>query len=391
MKTFEISSKKNKNGRRKFKAILYKIFPDSCIDEANEVGTDYNENGITWIREYCEKALPSIEGMSLRCEFLDSDRTELCGHGDTDIDDGLPVFENAVVIGTFKKGYIDEVEDENGETYMACIGEGEIDAMCYNNFTKKLDEDIANGYAPNGSIEIYKTDDNDGIVYKYGYKEKGRIPMIFEHSGYALLGVKPADENAKILELNSKEEKETMTEAEIKALIEKVVNEMLNTTSEIDKCKEQCETEVAEAEKKVEEVIAEKNEINATVETLQAAVEDAEKARDEANKKYEEAWDELTVLRQALAEAKVKEKLGEFEKATEKFSDEEKEYAKSEIEAFKEAPQDVEINSVVNKIWEGIGKKAKEVTAEQNSKKTEVEDIFSEVVLDKPTEDVDIF
>ncbi len=51
MKMFEISSKKNKNGRRKFKAILYTIFPDSCVDEANQVGTMYNKNGIT----LCEK------------------------------------------------------------------------------------------------------------------------------------------------------------------------------------------------------------------------------------------------------------------------------------------------------------------------------------------------
>ena len=70
MKTFEIfseSKKKGQNGRRKFKAILYQIFPDSCVDEEKEVGTQYNKNGITWLREYCEKALPSIKGMSLKC------------------------------------------------------------------------------------------------------------------------------------------------------------------------------------------------------------------------------------------------------------------------------------------------------------------------------------
>ena len=51
------SKKKGQNGRRKFKLVLYKIQPDNCIDEKNEVGTEYNLNGITWIREYCEKAL----------------------------------------------------------------------------------------------------------------------------------------------------------------------------------------------------------------------------------------------------------------------------------------------------------------------------------------------
>ena len=83
MKTFELAQKESKNGRRKFVTILHEIYPDSCIDETNEAGTQYNLNGITWIESYCEAALPTITGMSLRAEFLDEDRTELCGHGST--------------------------------------------------------------------------------------------------------------------------------------------------------------------------------------------------------------------------------------------------------------------------------------------------------------------
>ena len=203
MKMFEISSKQNKNGRRKFKAVLCKIFPDSCVDENNQVGTDFNKNGITWIKEYCENALSSIRGMSLRCEFIDEERTLLCGHGDTGIIDGEPVFEDAVVIGTFTKGYIEDIETDNG-TITACIGEGEIDSQCYHNFVTKLNEDIANGVYPYGSVEIMHTENNDEIVYKYEYKDKGRIPMEFVFSGYALLGITPADDNAKLIELNKK-------------------------------------------------------------------------------------------------------------------------------------------------------------------------------------------
>ena len=64
------------------------------------------------------------------------------------------------------------------------------------------------------------------------------------------------------------------------------------------------------------------------------------------------------------------------------FSDEEKAYAQAEIEAFIADPINCEINSVVNKIWEGIGKKAKEdakIVAEQNASNNEVDDIFAEV------------
>lgn len=401
MKTFELSSRKNKNGRRHFKAILYEIFPDSCIDEAGQVGTIYNENGITWIKEYCESALPSIQGMSLKCEFLDDERTELCGHGETEncSEDGLPVFENAVVIGTFDKGYIKEVEVADGQKKTVCIGEGTIDGLCYKNFCKKLEEDIKKGNAPFGSVEILKTGDNEGIVYKYGYKEFGRIPMIFEHSGYALLGVRPADQTAKILELNSKEDKNIMDETQVKAIASDVVNSMMNVTMELNKCKEECENKISEANTELEKVIAEKNEVEASAEQLKKALEDLQKEYDELNKKWDELWNERNTLEKALSEAQAKERISEMNAAISDFSDEEKEYAKDEIDAFNKDPHSIEINSIVSKIWEGVGKKAKTdaevaatVAAEQNSSKLNLDDIFAEVgSKDISAEDMNIF
>lgn len=397
MKTFEIfseSKKKGQNGRRKFKAILYQIFPDSCVDEENEVGTQYNKNGITWLREYCEKALPSIKGMSLKCEFLDEERTELCGHGMTDIEDGIAIFENAVVIGTFSEGYIDEVELPNGETITACIGVGEIDSSCYNNLCKKLDEDIANGIYPSGSVEIMRTEDNDGIVYKYGYKDYGRIPTEFIHSGYAILGVTPSDQNAKLVELNEtqKEDIDTMNDAEIKALVEQTVTSMMNHTAEINQCKDDCEKQIAELNATLETVTAEKNEAIANSEKIQAALDECRKELEETYKKIDGLYEEMNALRDELGKAKAKERVGELNAAIADFTDAEREYAKAEIEAFNADPITSEINSVVNKIWEGIGKKAKEdaVVAEQNAanQRTSVEDIFSAVET-KPAADTD--
>lgn len=397
MKTFEIfseSKKKGQNGRRKFKAILYQIFPDSCVDEENEVGTQYNKNGITWLREYCEKALPSIKGMSLKCEFLDEERTELCGHGMTDIEDGIAIFENAVVIGTFSEGYIDEVELPNGETITACIGVGEIDSSCYNNLCKKLDEDIANGIYPSGSVEIMRTEDNDGIVYKYGYKDYGRIPTEFIHSGYAILGVTPSDQNAKLVELNEtqKEDIDTMNDAEIKALVEQTVTSMMNHTAEINQCKDDCEKQIAELNATLETVTAEKNEAIANSEKIQAALDECRKELEETYKKIDDLYEEMNALRDELGKAKAKERVGELNAAIADFTDAEREYAKAEIEAFNADPITSEINSVVNKIWEGIGKKAKEdaVVAEQNAAKnqTSIEDIFSAVET-KPAVDTD--
>lgn len=385
MKTFELSSRKSKNGRRKFKAILYEIFPDSCIDEVGQVGTQFNENGITWIKEYCQAALPSIQGMSLKCEFLDDERTELCGHGETEIcsEDGLPVFENAVVVGTFDKGYIEEIEMPNGEIKTVCVGEGTIDGLCYNNFCKKLDEDIKNGNAPSGSVEILKTGDNDGIVYKYGYKEFGRIPTVFEHSGYALLGVRPADQTAKILELNSKEDKKNMDEMQVKALVGEVVNTTMNVTAEMNKCKDECAAQVAAATETITDKDNQISELNSQIETIKAELETCKNENAELNAAKETMQSEINELKATIAESEKKEKIGELNSAIASFTDEEKAYAQAEIDAFNADPIASEVNSVVSKIWEGVGKKAKtdaaQVAAEQNAANTNYEDIFSEV------------
>lgn len=401
MKIFELSKKEAPNGRRKFKILLYQIFPDDCIDEENEVGTQYNENGITWIREYCEKALPSIKGMSLRCEFLDDERTELCGHGETGVIDGLPVFENAVVIGTFDKGYIDDVTLPDGNTITACIGVGTIDGCCYHNFCEKLEDDIANGLLPSGSIEILKTNGNDGIVYKYGYKDVGRIPTVFEHSGFALIGVKPADPMATILELNqknnkNKEETVSMNELELRDLIVKTVEEVSAKTAEMNQCKDECEKKVNEANAKVETIESEKNEAMASVETIKAALEACQKERDEAYQKLDDLYKEMEALREELGKAQAEKRVNELNAAIADFSEEEKAYAKVEIDAFNADPIASEINSVVSKIYEGIGKKAKSeadaVISEQNSANTVIEDIFAEVSIDtSDEEDTNIF
>ena len=401
LKTFEIfseSKKKGQNGRRKFKIILYKIHPDNCVDEVNEVGTEYNYNGITWIKEYCEKALPSIKGIFLRCEFLDEERTELCGHGMTDIIDGVPIFEDATSIGVFTDGYIQEVEDENGEKFLACIGEGEIDSSCYHNFCEKLDENIANGIYPSGSVEIMKLPENDEIIYKYGYKDQGRIPTGFIHSGYALLGITPSDNNAKLVELNNKNKEESikMNETEIKALVEQVCSTFTNHTSEINEYKEKCDTKVSELNELIENLTAEKDSAIANSEKIQVALDDCKKELDETYKKQSELYDEINALREELGKAKAKERIGELNSAISQFSEEEKEYAKSEIEAFNADPVTSEINSVVNKIWEGIGKSAKaqaeKITAEQNSAKVDIEDIFGAVDMGSGSaEDTTIF
>ena len=396
MKTFEISKKISKNGRRHFKVILHEIYPDSCVDEVNEVGTQYNENGISWIREYCEQALPSIEGMSLRCEFLDEERTFLNGHGETDIKDGLPVFEDAVMVGTFEKGYIEEIETDDGEKKTVCIGEGTIDGLCYHNFTEKLEEDIEDGNAPFGSVEILRTEDNEGIVYKYGYKDIGRIPMEFIYSGYALLSVRPADPTAKILELNdSHKEDQTMGENEIRAIVTQVIGEMNSHAEEITKIKADYEEQIAGYVNMKAETDRFTSELNEQIEDLKEKVAALEAANQALTAEKETATNEINSLKADLENAQKEKKIGELNSAIEGFSDEQKAYAQAEIDAFNESPLTSEINSVVDKIYAGIGRKSKEEEAKMASEIHEdegVEDIFSEVCSKSETDDdVDIF
>ena len=396
MKTFELSKKDSKNGRRHFKVILHEIYPDSCVDEKNGVASEYNDNGISWIREYCEKALPTLEGKSIRCEFLDEERTFLNGHGETETKDGLPIFENAVMIGTFEKGYITDIETDEG-IKTVCIGEGTIDGLCYHNFCEKLEEDIEDGNAPFGSVEILKTGDNPSIIYKYGYKDYGRIPMVFEYSGYALLGVRPADKTAKILELNQSnnvdKEDFTMGENEIKAIVSQVISEMNSSAEEINKMREDCEKRIAESQTLITELQEEIKDLNENIAELEAKVAALNDANTALTTEKEAMTGEINELKSNLENAQKKEKIGELNAAIKEFTDEQKAFAQAEIDAFNENPLTSEINSVVDKIHAEIGKKyIEEAKKASEHVEDDVEDIFSEINEKKVSEeDVDIF
>ena len=92
----------------------------------------------------------------------------------------------------------------------------------------------------------------------------------------------------------------------------------------------------------------------------------------------------MEALRKQLAEAQAKERIGEMNSAISNFSEEERAFAKDEIAAFEADPMNCEINSIVNRIYSEIGKKAKEneaIVSEQNANQTiDTIDIFSEVV-----------
>lgn len=379
MKLFEINNKQEKKtGYKRFKLILAEIYDKSCI--VDETGTKYNDNGITWIDEYVENVKDTLIGSSVTVEFTDDSKTDILGHGETgEYKDGVPLLSNATTIGHFDKAYMDEVTDDDGETKKVFVGEGTLDYMRYSDCIDLLSEKLSNNETIYGSVEIVRTENNPALVYLYGYKDIGRIPTEFEFSGYALLGcgVQPSDHTASLLELNNKNNK---NEEEIITMDEKtlgmITDSIKATISECNSKNEEFESKITELNSALEIKTNENNDLSDKIEKLQKAIQDMETER-------EGFYAERDALERELGTLKAEKRLAEMNAALANFTDEQKEYAKAEIEAFNADPIKSEINSITAKIYEGIGKatiaseaeKAK-ILAEQNSKKI---DIFADV------------
>ena len=395
-KILEINKRVSKGGRKNIRMILLTIHKDG----------EMNRNGITWNEEYDNKNLESIKGIPICATFLDEDKDSLFDHGYTETvesEDGKsePLFLNSESVGVIEDAKIEDIEID-GETKRVLVGYGYIFCQRYPALCTKLETSTVKS-----SIEIMGKDENDRkIIYDGGYKEKGRVPMEYDFSATALLGVLEADENCYVLEVaenQNKEEKLNMefTE-EMKNSIKEVISEMndksQNYETKILELNSTIKTKDAEIAEKDERI----SELNASVEQIQAALTELE----DSQKTW---WEERDVLIKELAKAKVAEKIGEMNEALEKYSDEEKEVAKEDIEKLTNeinACEKVdelnkvtsEINSIVNKINSAIVDKQKKALedakiAEQNEAKgNDTIDIFSEVNSDNADDsDINIF
>jgi hypothetical protein len=235
----EINKKKAKAGRTPIKLILHTIHKDD---------TEYNKNGISWIKEYCEQNIESIKGMQLVTQFLDDKHEIPFGdHGNMKIEENKVIFEDSLVVGSFTKGYIAEGIEVNGKTIDAVVGEGYIYNQRFPKLVDYLQEQYDNGNSVEGSVEIC-ADESKGysqIIYDGGWKPKGRKPEIFQYSGHALvIGTTSADSDALMLELNSyKKNKETnnmknkvielnkISYDDIATLITRAINEAMGESS----------------------------------------------------------------------------------------------------------------------------------------------------------------
>lgn len=406
MAIFELASKQYKNGKREFVATLYELQPPECV--VDDVGTKYNANGITFLEEYSKNALDSIKDMHVRVEFIDDERTMISGHGETGIINDMPVFENATTVGHFTEGYIDDVM-VNGEIKRCVCGKGYLDEMCYPNFVATLEHSLKNKISVDGSIEIFKTKNNDAIIYKKGWMEKGRIPTEYIHSGWDMV-MNPADTSSTLLELNNSKLKK---EEELNMVDMKEISSVIRSTiSELNSKEDSLNAQILELNSKLsekDEIIVEKD---SKISELNSSIEKMQETLDKLNKEHETFWAEREILEKEIAKAKIAEKLAELDKELSEFNEDEKEIVKDDIEKLKKninACQkkdelngvSTEINSIKSKICMDIVQKQKAEAekqaklSEQNSLSDNIEDIFSEMCevdhkLDKD-DDLNIF
>ena len=174
---------------------MHEIYPDR---------THWNRNGITYLEQYTRDNADSVKGMPLCAEFLDDDKDVPYGHGLTGHIKNMPVFEDSVQVGSFEDWSIEDIEID-GETHRCLCATGYINEGRYPKFVKWIEDQLANGKKLRGSVEFVGTKDNDGeIIYDGGWKEQGRVPMIYDYSGYCILSIKPSDPSAILIELNQK-------------------------------------------------------------------------------------------------------------------------------------------------------------------------------------------
>ncbi len=327
----------------------------------------YNNNGITYLEKYTKRQLGSIEDMSVTVEFINDERTEIYGHGMTDEEDGMGVFRNATMIGNFTKGYIDDMEID-GEIKRVCVGEGYLDYMRYKDFIDILQTRLENGERIEGSVEFSPPEGKDEIQYLYGFKNKGRIPIDYDYTGYAVLGIRPADKSAVVTEINESKNKEgfkIMDEKVLQVFVEDIKNTLIETNSknnELNSFITQLNAAISEKDTKIAE--------------LNAKCKETEEALTEKDSEINEMRESAKELKEELNKYKKEKAVSELNSALERYTDKEKSYAKDEINAFNEDSTKVEVNAIIDKINAGIGAEAKKTQIELNAANNQMGDIF---------------
>jgi hypothetical protein len=388
MHILELAQDTNKvTGRRYVKFVIHEIFdnPES-----------YQDNGISWNAQYTQNNIGSATGMPLCVEFIDYDRSEPYGHGLTGMEDNKPVFESSTVVGIISNAYIDNNLVVNEKKIKALVGEGYIYEQRYPKFVQWLKSQKYDKKPIESSIEVCAKAGNETIIYDGGWKEKGRVPQIYDYTGHAIVGIEPADDSAVLLELNnlrkSKEENSMATPLDPKdqALLDLNVDLRLKTSevntlsiSVSDKDKE-----LKEVNTKLESVSLQSNAKDETIKALNLTIEtNAKKIADQDV--------ELNQLREFKVATANKELVVELNSKLSLFTDKEKLVVKAQVDAFASQPSPEKIVSIVSEINQAIAtqvleaRKGKGKTLETNSKANiDIENEMLEINTDEDEQSI---
>ena len=372
---YEMSSERQITGRRPIKIILHEIMPSR---------DQWQANGISWDETYTRQNLDSVAGMSICVEFIDDERKQPFGHGLTEIRDNLPLMENATMVGHCDRGYITDVEID-GVTRRVLAADGTLDEMRYPRFVEWLRSRLAESRV-DGSVEIVgRAENNNRIIYDGGWKEQGRVPQVYDYGGYAILGVRPADDAAIVMELNNRHD----SYREDRSMVDEQVMAQL-----VESAKTAVSEAVAEFNSKWDEYFARVQEKDAEIAQLKAeiAAKEAEIAQLRADFEAQEAKTAMAEAGLAETNAEVEtlrkeKKLAELNSALAGYTPAERELAKDEIAAFQADPVAYEINSITSKICVEMVRRSKEA----QSQSAAAPDIFGGVTGSTELEDVDIY
>ena len=399
----------NPNGRRYLKMVLHEIYPDTSY---------WNENGITYLEQYTRDNAESVKGMPLCAQFLDDSKKTPYGHGMTGRIKNMPTFENSIQVGCFDNWSIEDLEIK-GRVRRCLCATGYLNEARYPRFVKWILDKVNNGEEICGSVEFVGTKENDGeIIYDGGWKEKGRIPMVYDYSGYCILSITPSDSAAVLVELNQvnkeamnfNKEVSTMVELneEMKAVVSELKTEILaamhdSNVAELNSQIEEKDSKIDELNQKIDALSADIEAKTTEIADLNEKVATAEKAtidkEAELNAKIDEINADKEKVVEELNELKKANKIAELNSALSAYTEDQKAYAKEEIEKFNADPFSVEINSIVEKIDATSYRKMREANeakriAETNSK-NEFDDIIANIdpiINDKKeVEDFDVF
>ena len=379
----EMGSKKTKSGRRYIKMALHTIHQN---DE------DVQDNGLHWVKKYVLNNIDTAVNMPICVEFTDDSKTVPLGHGYTDqIEDEngnpMPVFENSEVVGVIEKAQIETITVNDSEVEVLA-GEGYLFDQRYPNFVKWLKSNMETNTIKS-SIELVGTEENNNqIVYDGEVTAEHRTPMVYSYSGTAILSVKEADENAVVLEAASLN-KNNKKESEVNVMDEKtlglIADAVKGAVTETNAKNAEYEAKITELNQTIADKDSKIAELNASVEEVQSALNAVRAEIEQKSNELDAAWEEKRALEVALGEAKAKERLGELNSAIAGFTEEQKGFAKDEIEKFNADPVNVEINTVVDAIYRGIGKQSLEKKDEPVVEINSATDIYGEVFQPKST------